>query len=93
MGSRNCRRHSFAACTVDVTVCFSRQTVSSHELNGNDFMLSIVVVCALSFVATSTRRTEFALVLVFLNVCRGVWRIAEHLDGAEQKLELGVHMT
>jgi len=28
VGSRDCRCHSFAACTVDVTVCFSRQTVS-----------------------------------------------------------------
>ena len=25
VGSRNCRCHSFAACTVDVTVCFLRQ--------------------------------------------------------------------
>jgi len=29
VGSRNCRFHPFAACTVDVIVCFSRQTVSA----------------------------------------------------------------
>jgi len=29
VGSRICRCHSFAACTVDVTVCFGRQTVSA----------------------------------------------------------------
>jgi len=29
VGSRNCHCHSFAACTVDVTVCFIRQTVSA----------------------------------------------------------------
>ena len=29
VGSRDCCSHSFAACTVDVTVCFSRQTVSA----------------------------------------------------------------
>ena len=28
VGSCDCRCHSFAACTVDVTVCFSRRTVS-----------------------------------------------------------------
>ena len=32
VGSRNCRCHSFVACTVDVTVCFSRQTVSALTL-------------------------------------------------------------
>ena len=32
--SCNCHCHPFAACTVDVTVCFSRQTVSraSHAI-------------------------------------------------------------
>jgi len=29
VGSRNCRFPSFSACTVNVTVCFSRQTVST----------------------------------------------------------------
>ena len=29
VGSRNCCCHSFAACTVDVTVCFIRQTVNA----------------------------------------------------------------
>ena len=29
VGSRNCHCHSFAACTVDVTVCFGHQTVSA----------------------------------------------------------------
>ena len=29
VGSLNCCCHSFAACTVDVTVCFIRQTVSA----------------------------------------------------------------
>ena len=29
VGGRNCHCHSFAACAVDVTVCFSRQTVSA----------------------------------------------------------------
>jgi len=29
VGSRNCCCHSFAACTVDVTMCFIRQTVSA----------------------------------------------------------------
>ena len=30
VGSRNCRYHPFtAACTLDVAVCFSRQTVSA----------------------------------------------------------------
>jgi len=28
VGSHKCRCHSFTACTVDVTVCFSRQTVT-----------------------------------------------------------------
>jgi len=32
MISRNCRCQSFAACTVDVTVCFNRQTVSALTL-------------------------------------------------------------
>ena len=29
VGSRNCHCHSFAACTVDMTVCFGCQTVSA----------------------------------------------------------------
>jgi len=29
VGSRNCRCYPFAACTVEVTVYFSRQTVSA----------------------------------------------------------------
>jgi len=29
VGSSNCRCHSFAACTVDVTLCFGHQTVSA----------------------------------------------------------------
>jgi len=32
VGSCNYRCHPFAACTVDVTVCFSRQTVSALTL-------------------------------------------------------------
>jgi len=29
VGSHNCRCHPVVACTVDVNVCFSRQTVST----------------------------------------------------------------
>jgi len=36
VGSLNCRYHSFAACTVDVTVCLSRQTISA--LTGPGFL-------------------------------------------------------
>ena len=32
VGSRNCWCYYFAACTVDVTVCFGRQTVSAPSL-------------------------------------------------------------
>ena len=32
VGSCNCRRHPFVICTVDVTACFSRQTVSALTL-------------------------------------------------------------
>jgi len=32
VGSRNCHCHPVEACTVDVTVCFNRQTVSALTL-------------------------------------------------------------
>jgi len=62
-----------------------------NKLDGKDFMVSLVWVCALSFVAGRVFRVEETFALVFLDVSGRVWRIAKHLDGAEQQLEFRVH--
>jgi len=56
-------------------------------------MVSLVRVCALSFVGGRVFRVEKTFAIVFLNVSGRVWRIAKRLDCAEQKLEFGVHVA
>ena len=63
VGSRNCRCHSFAACTVDVTVCFGHETVSALTSGLSRY---------------STQPTPYSLHFAYFCQKTGCWHISCH---------------
>jgi len=75
VGSHNCRCHLFAACIVDVTVCFSSQTVSAltsgllrYSAHPADCIFSILVrkVVVGKFPATAIPNSRLCFHGIFL---------------------------